>query len=76
MITYKDNKLTYLLKPMFKEYNKINLIFHISITENTGEQTLRTLEESNKMKMVGEKKNTNPDENTNAEGEIGEFSVD
>jgi hypothetical protein len=51
MLTYKDNKLTYLLKNLYKDYTRVNIIFHVMIQDMGLEGCLRTLEASDRVRM-------------------------
>lgn len=50
MLTYKDNKLTYLLKNLYKDYTRVNIIFHVMIQDMGLEGCLRTLEASDRIR--------------------------
>lgn len=52
MVQYRDNKLTYLLKNLYKEYTKVNIIYHIGSNDyvTSLESCLKTLEASEKVK--------------------------
>jgi len=50
MLTFKDNKLTYLLKNLYKDYTRVNIIFHVIIQDMELEGCLRTLESSDRIR--------------------------
>ena len=50
MLSFKDSKLSYILKNLYKEYTKVNFIFHIGVSESGLESCLKTLESSDRIK--------------------------
>ncbi|CDW88015.1 inosine triphosphate pyrophosphatase-like [Stylonychia lemnae] len=81
MLQFKDNKLSFVLKNLYKEYTRINFIFHVSITESGLETALKTLETSDRMKsnQIDRKNGGSGPDNGNGnlnEGEQQEFSID
>ena len=69
---YKDNKLTYLLKNLYKEYTKVNIIFHLSINESNLESCLKTCEISDRIKTSNGKSSTSRLEGGDPNGSQGE----
>lgn len=72
IMQFKDNKLTYLLKNLYKEYTKVNMIFHLSINESNLESCLKTLEISDRIKNFGGKSSTSRMEGGDPNGSQGE----
>lgn len=64
MLSFKDNKLSFILKNLYKEYTRVNFLFHVSIIESGLESCLKTLEASDRMKNnVNDRKNGGSGEN-------------
>ena len=55
MLSFKDSKLTYLLKNLYKDYTKVNMIFQLSIMESNIQNCLATLENSDRIRNYGGK---------------------
>ena len=47
-IQFKDNKLTYMLKNLFKDYTKVHVIYHVSMLD--ADSCQKTLEQSDRVK--------------------------
>ena len=52
LLQYKDNKLTYMLRGLYKEYTKVNVLFHVGMSEGSMEGALKTLESADRLKNV------------------------
>ena len=69
MLSYKDSKLSFILKNLYKEYTRVNLLFHVAITDSNIEGCLKTLESSERIKI---NKNANKEGATKEDGSVAE----
>jgi hypothetical protein len=44
LLNFKENKLTFVMKNLFKEYHKVSLITHLYLTESNLQICLKSLE--------------------------------